>query len=46
MGAEFRLKKYEVYFVDGDYQILTMSQFHFRTFLRENKVKGYKVLRG
>lgn len=44
MGAEFKLKKYEVHFVNGDFQILTMSQFRFKTFLRENKIRGYKVL--
>lgn len=44
MGAEFRLKKYEVYFVDGNRQVLTMSQFRFKTFLRENKVRGYKII--
>lgn len=44
MGAEFKLKKYEIHFIDGRIQIFTMSQFHLKTFLRENKIRGYKII--
>lgn len=44
MGAEYKVKTYEIAFVDGHYETRRLDKVHLKALIHNSKVRGYKLI--